>query len=649
MEEWHKKYSEIDGMLDMSEIDDTTSSTRADAPVQEGVLGAEATRAGIQTHDLQAVINGWADALNKSAIASSTGKPVRTPVAQYKGFAAEEYFKQTMKINALAKGVPNYKIGIYTKGQLPNGETLSGIDMHSDILVFSRKWPWQGAEKVADAQSKIHSGPNAAKAYAKDAAKEQYAGQEFVGGEGQGVNDKVHAKIGNTEISSDSITPEAAEKLAEDMKAQNVPEYEHAAEKHKQLERINLVNAVKAGAITGAVFSAVGEICYVLKNRDSLDEDQFIRSIQHILCGSIDGGVRGGAIMASVQAISKALGKEIPANSLGAVPVMAAANASVDFAKDLYRCFIKKSIDTDDLLCNSVNNVYSSVAGFGGAWVGGQLTGTILSAKTAAATGAAIGSPLGPIGTVVGSAIGGLLIGIGAGSVIRLGEKDARRAFNECMKDISAQTELEGCEKLYYFADSMAEISEFRISFKDLLPCYNLISDLKEYNIHKKAISHLQEQLEGDLSELDDAKEAAMQKLRAHHQHRLDELQIWLSEQRDILYSESREAINTYVANSYIQYTQIYNVMSKNVDELLETLHHNTTIYSGILQCSKNRNAANVEINRLLAELMEDSQVEELIKPFIEKVMWFMQQDELLIGKQYISFNEAMYLVSGVS
>lgn len=57
---------------------------------------------------------------NQSAIAKSTGLPVRTPTQQYKGFAV----KNTMKINALAKGVSDSKIGIYTKGQMPDGSVL---------------------------------------------------------------------------------------------------------------------------------------------------------------------------------------------------------------------------------------------------------------------------------------------------------------------------------------------------------------------------------------------------------------------------------------------------------------------------------------------------------------------------------------------
>jgi len=94
-----------------------------------------ATQAGLQTVSLQSAIDNFAKELNQSAIAKSTGLPVKTPSAQYKGFAAEEYFKQTLKINSLAKGIPDYNLGVYKKGTLPVVTTLSGIELEKAISV----------------------------------------------------------------------------------------------------------------------------------------------------------------------------------------------------------------------------------------------------------------------------------------------------------------------------------------------------------------------------------------------------------------------------------------------------------------------------------------------------------------------------------
>lgn len=603
-----------------------------------------ATQAGLQTVSLQSAIDNFAKELNQSAIAKSTGLPVKTPSAQYKGFAAEEYFKQTLKINSLAKGIPDYKLGVYTKGTLPDGTTLSGIDMETDISVWTRRHPWSKPARTIDYQAKIHT---EASEYAKDINNAQYKNVEFVGGSGQGINDTVNVHIGKKQVSSDALTPDEATKLADSMKAQKAPEYSKSAEKHAELNRVNLGRAVAAGAATGAILSITKEVIDVIKNRDNLSEDQFIKSIEHILCGTTEGAVRGGAIMGSVQILGKVVGKEIAANSLGALPAMAVANTAVDFAKDLYKCFVIRTIDADDLLCNTINNTFSSFAGFGGAYLGGQIA-TFASVKTAAATGAAIGSPLGPIGTIVGSVVGGMVIGLGANAVIGTANKDAMKAFNECITEINTHIELSGCEKLYYFADSMSSISDFRLSFKNLLPCYNLISDLKEYNLRKKAIRNIQEQLDASIENVETTKIMALKKIEEQHNRRLEELQNRFNEQREAMFDEFKESMNTYVANSYSQYIGLFNVLSCDLQDVLSSLNNNRFTNNSILEYTRNRNKINEQLNETLTEIMQDPESNALLKPFIEKLSWFMQQDEMMVGRQYLSFDEALYLTGRV-
>ena len=644
----------FDDLVEFSSNDEVASSIIRDAS-SEGI----AAQAGIQTKSLQSAIDNYASAMNQSAIAKSTGEAVKTLTQQYKGFAAEEYFKNTLKINALAKGIADSKIGVYTKGTMPDGTPLSGTDMKTDISIWTREHPWDKPMRTVDYQSKIH---NKASAYAKDINNPQYRDVQFVGGAGQGVNDTIKVDIGRKSVTSDSITPEEAAELAEQMKNQSTPEYAKRKEKYEELNKVNLGRAIMAGAATGLILSTVQEIVGVIKNAKNLPEDQFVRSIEHILCGTVEGGVRGGAIAGSVQLFGKMFGKEVVANSLEAAPIMATANVAVDFAKDLYKCFVTRTIDTDDLLCNSVNNVFSSVTGFTGAWAAGQIGGQIAghfssqaflqgvglltSAKTAAATGAAIGSGLGPIGTVIGSVVGGIIIGIGANAIIGTANKNAQIAYSECIEDINSNIELSGYEKLYYFADTMESISEFRLSFKDLLPCFNLISDLREYNLHKKAIKAIDGHLEDILSGIDAEKQKALLEIKEQHQKRMDELRSFFAEQRLVMQNDFRESVNTYVANSYMQYISAYEVLECNANVLVEELNSRKTEHSYVLDYMRNRNEANEQINRFLHELIEEGDVD-LLMPFIEKVTWFIQQDELMVGRQYISFDEALCLVDG--
>lgn len=624
-------------------FDESTFDIGVDA-TNTAVMGVAATMAGLQTTALQDAINNYAQALNESAIAKSTGLPVQTPSAQYKGFAAEEYFKQTLKINALAKGIPDWQLGAYTKGALPDGNTLSGIDMETDIAVFTRKNPWSAPERTANYQSKIHDD---AASYAKDIANVQYDNVDFVGGAGQGVNDTVTVEVGGKTISSDSITPKDAARLSDAMKEQKTPEYQQGAEKKAELDRVQLGQAVAMGAATGAILTTVKEIISVVKARDDLPEDQFMKSIQYILCGSVEGGIRGGVIAESVQLLSKAVGKEIVENSIGAVPAMAIANTSVDFAKDLYRMFVAHTIDADDLLCNTVNNTFSSFAGFGGSWVGAQIAGSCLSVQTAAAAGASIGSVLGPLGTVIGSAVGGLVIGYGAAFIIGTANKDAQKAFNQCIADINSQVELTGCDTMYYFADAISEISEFRLSFKNLLPCYNLISDLREYNLRKKAIKSVHAQLDAGLANVETSKRRALESLAEQHAARLAKLESCFEVQRQALYDQFKDSMETYVSNAYAQYIGTFNFYQIEISSLETQLKQEANLHNTVLDGLRNRNAANEHLNNVLAELMEDPKSAGLVKPFVNRLYKEMQKDALTLEKQYLSFDEAL-AVQGV-
>ena len=131
------KLSKIQPDFDFDDIVDLSASRGAVSSIVKDVSSeGTAVQSGVQTNSLQSAINNYARAMDSSAIAKSTGLPVKTPSQQYKGFIAEEYFKHTLKINALAKGVPDWKIGVYTKGVLPDGSILSGIDEHTDISVW---------------------------------------------------------------------------------------------------------------------------------------------------------------------------------------------------------------------------------------------------------------------------------------------------------------------------------------------------------------------------------------------------------------------------------------------------------------------------------------------------------------------------------
>lgn len=631
---------ETDFDLEFNDLIITEESNDISSTLKNSVTGGTVTKAGIDKQNLQDAIDAYAIELNKAAIARSTGMPVKTPSAQYKGFAAEEFFKRTLEINALAKGK---KLQVFTKGPLPDGSTLSGTDMTTDISIWYKKHLLSKPKKLADYQSKIH---NNSSDYAKDISNKQYKNVNFVGGANQGVNDKVIVNIGKREYSSDSITPEEATKLADAMKSQNAPTYGKASEKHAELDKVNLGKAVKTGAVTSLITSFTKEIISVFKNRNNLNKEQFINAIKNIIYGTTDGGVRNGSIMGSVHLLSKMAGKEITSNSLGAIPAMTTANVGVDLAKDLYHCFVSQDIDADDLLCNTINNVYNSFAGFGGTYVGGQLA-IFSAAKIAATNGAAIGSTLGPVGTIIGSVIGSFIVGMGANAVVDVANKDAQLAFASAVRAINSNIETNSIEHLYYFADEISTLSEFRLSFKSLLPCYNLISDMKEYALRKKAIKNISCQIEDALSSARSAEDEEINQLIKFHQDRIEELQVKFKEQNQVMFSDLSESLNSYISYSYGQYLNLASVNNIKIEDLFTKINDNSIFHNDLLEQLNYRTEVNLQLNETLRELILNSDNEKTLRPLIEKIQWFMNQDELLISKQYISLEEAIDLIGG--
>ena len=95
-----------------------------------------------------------------------------------------------------------------------------------------------------------------------------------------------------------------------------------------------------------------------------------------------------------------------------------------------------------------------------------------------------------------------------------------------------------------------------------------------------------------------------------------------------------------------MQYISVYEVLEGNANALVEELKNRKTEHSYVLEYMRHRNEVNEQINKTLHELIEDGDIE-LLMPFIDKITWFIQQDELMVGRQYISFDEALCLVDG--
>ena len=196
----------------------------------------------------------------------------------------------------------------------------------------------------------------------------------------------------------------------------------------------------------------------------------------------------------------------------------------------------------------------------------------------------------------------------------------------------------------------MDNISEFRLSFKNLLPCYNLISDLKEYNLHKKAIKNVNSQIENMKQNIDNdlakKKIESLTKLLIRHGARNIMLEMRIERQKKALFSDFKNTVESDIQNSYLQYIISTDIMFSTVAELESDLIDAKKNHDSILEKIKNRKRVNEDLNRVISDLIE-SDNHEMIKPYLDHVLNIMNKDELLIDKQHISYGEALNLVSG--
>ena len=180
-----------------------------------------------------------------------------------------------------------------------------------------------------------------------------------------------------------------------------------------------------------------------------------------------------------------------------------------------------------------------------------------------------------------------------------------------------------------------------------MLPCYNLISDLKEYNLHKKAIKNIHHQLNESIAKIEGAKVDALKKLEEEHRKSMDALEAGFKEQRNLMYSEFQQSLNTYLASSYSGYINIMDVLNGDIESMKAKYDSEQIQKNEILEYARSRNSINEHLNRVLAEIMSDSDLASLVGPFVQRLLRFMEQDSLFVDKQYLSYSEALYIVNG--
>ena len=176
-----------------------------------------------------------------------------------------------------------------------------------------------------------------------------------------------------------------------------------------------------------------------------------------------------------------------------------------------------------------------------------------------------------------------------------------------------------------------------------------LISDLKEYNLRKKAIKNVRAQLDSNLVAVDEAKRNALENIEQQHQQRLAMLESVFEDQRIAMYDQMRGSMETYVANSYAQYVNTFSLCQFDIASLDDEREQALESHNAILASIEHRNEANRQLNGVLDELMSDPDSATKVRPFVDRIVSEMSKDNLVVEKQYLSFDEAMMLQGGMA
>ena len=115
-----------------------------------------------------------------------------------------------------------------------------------------------------------------------------------------------------------------------------------------------------------------------------------------------------------------------------------------------------------------------------------------------------------------------------------------------------------------------------------------------------------------------------------------------------IYFADYSNSINTYISDCYEQHLSIASINNLKINELKNLRDQNFIFYNTLLGEMNYRKEVNTQINETLESIILDSKNEKCLKRFIDKIQGFMAKDKLLISKQYISFEESLFLIGGV-
>ena len=391
----------------------------------------------------------------------------------------------------------------------------------------------------------------------------------------------------NLDIKSDDISRGQSEKLAKEARGDQQVEYPDSENRQAQLQELQYINAAKAGAIGGAVYSTAGEVIRLMQRRGELSQKDLEQALYNVLIGTAKGA--GGTLLTTgVQHAGRVMSEKAAGDSVTATvgrslskshvaPVV--ASIATQFAQDIGR-MCNGEIDGIEMAESTINSACQDVARVGGNALG-RLGGkalwpyvaNIVGEKVAAAT--VFGMPMGLLGPVLTGMVGGALAAMAAGAYINHCQQ---KGVKLAVRDLEASFDAMQCGKLDLvgYVGEVGKMSELRFSWGDLLPLSGSFAVFGEYRVRKAQLKAMEEKIQRARADLSEQEQEIMWRMREHYEKQVTRIEehftsqdAELLDQFDMAFQHMEQDLDTHLSLQHKLFA------ARNVDLIthLDQLH----------------------------------------------------------------------------
>lgn len=367
----------------------------------------------------------------------------------------------------------------------------------------------------------------------------------------------------------------SAEELVKEAKTkENGPEYKEKGRVRSEFNSMQYRNAVKAGAIGGAVSEGAIILLDVLRSDEPLTMDQCMEVAQRVVVSSVKGA--GNALLitsiqhagqamidAAAQQTSKAIGQTIGKQLVKGNVAAAVAQITVQLGQNLYK-FSTGEIDNLQFASSTIGGAVQVVGSSLAFSVGTGAAAYLGASVPAAISGYAIGgTTLGALGVMASGAVFAIGFAVAAGAYVNHFSSKGVALANSDLK--SALELLNGGQiDLSTYVGKVGKMSELTFSWSDILPFSGAISVVSEYSSRKNQLRTVQNSILDQLDALPEQEREMMQELANQYSKAITDIDRQYEEARASItkqafdqFDSMRKDLNQHLEMQYLMFAPV--------------------------------------------------------------------------------------------